>query len=201
MFLGNSSYDKIFSTHIEKTIREVSMSKKDDVGYGKFTELKIEHLGKIFDMHLAITQAVLRKNPYYDPTYRYIDVTAGKGYIPEGTTLGSPLVFIESSNSRHLDMTCKVDLFECVEENHEELTVNFRNYSQKLGWDKRHQVQFHNDKYQTLLPKFLSTKKAKELGLLFVDHSGDLPDFDTIKYVSKMRPRMEILIYLPARTI
>ena len=177
------------------------MPKKDGVGFGEFTELKIKNLGKIFDMHLAITQAVLRKNPYYKQSYRYIDATAGKGYVPESTMLGSPLVFINSSASPHIEMACNVNLFECVEENYNELVRNFEACSQQHGWDTKNHVKFHPGKYEEMLPKIFPTKKPKDLGLLFIDHSGDLPDFEAIKYLSKMRPRMEILIYLPARTI
>ena len=73
------------------------MPTKDGVGYGEFTKLKIEHLAKIFGMHLAITQAVLKRSPYYKQYYRYIDITAGKGYVPDSLTLGSPLVFVKTS--------------------------------------------------------------------------------------------------------
>ncbi len=177
------------------------MPKKDDVGFGEFTELKIENLGRIFDMHLVITQAVLRKHRYYKQRYRYIDVTAGKGYVPESTILGSPLVFIKSSISPHLEISFDVDLFERVAENYDELVKNFETYAQQHGWNTSNNVKFHCGEYAKLLPQLLPTENSKELGLLFVDHSGNLPDFEAIKRVSKMRSRMEILIYIPARTI
>ena len=177
------------------------MPKKDGIGFGEFTELKIKNLGKIFNMHLAITQAVLRKNHSYQQSYRYIDVTAGKGYVPESTLLGSPLVFLESSNSPDLNMSFNVDLFERVEENYNELVKSLNNCSQQSGWNSSNSVTFHNSEYQNSLSKLLPYKNSKELGLLFVDHSGDLPNFDAIRHVAEMRPRMEILIYIPARTI
>ena len=88
-----------------------------------------------------------------------------------------------------------------MEENYNELVENFNNYSQQTGWKTSSHVHFHNSEYQDSLPKLLPSGNSKELGLLFVDHSGDLPNFDAIKYVTKMRPRMEVLIYVPARTI
>jgi hypothetical protein len=69
------------------------MPKVDNVGYGELTLIKIDILSKILDMHLAVTQAVIKKNQYYHQTYRYIDMAAGKGFIPDGRIIGSPLVF------------------------------------------------------------------------------------------------------------
>ncbi|OQX61733.1 MAG: hypothetical protein B5M51_07320 [Anaerolinea sp. 4484_236] len=177
------------------------MPKKDEVGFGKFTTLKIEILEKILGMHLAITQAVLKRRSYYKQSYRYIDVTAGKGYVPGSSMLGSPLVFIKASSSPNFAIPCNVDLFEKKEGNYQELISNFQTYSQQHAWQARNHVAFHLGKYEDLLPPLLPTVNSKELGLLFVDHSGDIPSFETINHVSQMRPRMEILIYIPARNI
>jgi hypothetical protein len=68
----------------------------DDVGHGQFTSLKMDILRSIFDMHLVITQAVLNRHDYFKQTYKYIDVTAGKGYVPDSVTPGSPLVFLNA---------------------------------------------------------------------------------------------------------
>ena len=38
---------------------------KDGVGYGEYTGVKIEHLSKILAMHMAITQAVIKKHASY----------------------------------------------------------------------------------------------------------------------------------------
>jgi hypothetical protein len=35
---------------------------ENGVGYGEYTGVKIEHLSKILVMHMAITQAVLKRN-------------------------------------------------------------------------------------------------------------------------------------------
>lgn len=39
------------------------------------------------------------------------------------------------------------------------------------------------------------------MGLVFVDPSGDLPDFETLQYIARVRPRMEILIYISTTNI
>ena len=63
--------------------REGVMPKVDNVGFDKFTAHKMEILRCIFGMHLAVTQAVLNNRPAHRQIYKYIDATAGKGYVPE----------------------------------------------------------------------------------------------------------------------
>ena len=65
------------------------MPVEDGIGYGELTPIKIEHLAKIIEMHLLITQATLKKHSYYHQWYRYIDLTAGKGISPNEIK-GSP---------------------------------------------------------------------------------------------------------------
>ena len=56
------------------------MPVKDGIGYGEYTGVKIEHLSKILAMHMAITQAVIKgTSSYFEPEYRYVDLTAEKG--------------------------------------------------------------------------------------------------------------------------
>jgi hypothetical protein len=77
------------------------MPKVDDVGFGQSTPIKIQHLSKILDMHMAITQAVLNKHAVYKKKYRYVDLTAGKGHTPDGLK-GSPLVFFRNNREQIL---------------------------------------------------------------------------------------------------
>lgn len=44
-------------------------------------------------------------------------------------------------------------------------------------------------------------KKEYELGIVYVDPSGDLPDFKSLAHISQMRPRMELLLYLSATNV
>jgi hypothetical protein len=67
---------------------------ENGIGFGEYTELKIQHLAKIFEMHLSITRAVLNKHRYFCQTYHYVDATAGRGSTPD-TIKGSPIVFLE----------------------------------------------------------------------------------------------------------
>jgi three-Cys-motif partner protein len=177
------------------------MPKVDDVGHGQFTSLKMEILRKIFEMHLVITQAVLRRQSFFRQNYKYIDVTAGKGYVPDSTIFGSPLIFLNAVHSGLFEKPFEAHFIELQKVNFEELTNNVRGYSRQKGWDIEKNVYFHPGDYQQVIPQLLGNVNNKELGLVFVDHSGDLPIFDSINYITQTRPRMEILIYLSARNI
>lgn len=176
------------------------MPKVDNVGYGELTPVKIEKLSKIFDMHLVITQAFIKKNAYYRQVYRYIDLTAGKGYTPDGKLSGSPLVFLDSVNSGKIQIPYEADLIECEERNFAELETNVRRYCQGKGWDSDH-IHFHPGKYEDVVRELLPSPNEVELGLVIVDPSGNLPDFEIMSYIAKMRPRMEILLYIPTTNV
>jgi three-Cys-motif partner protein len=177
------------------------MPKIDNVGFGKFTAQKMGILRSILGMHLVVTQEVLNNHSAFRQIYRYIDATSGKGYVPESTIPGSPLVFLDAVHSEKFYKQFKLDLLEQEEVNFIELQQNVAHYCKSRAIDCARFVEFHLGSYVTLLPKLLSREDNRELGLVFVDHSGELPNFETIKLVSQLRPRMEILLYLSARNI
>lgn len=176
------------------------MPKEDNVGYGDCTEIKIAHFSKIVGMHLAITQAVLKKySDLYQQCYRYIDLTAGKGQSPDGKIKGSPIAFLEQAESESFTLPYKADFIECEPKNIGELEKVLDDEKESRGW-KSANWQFHCGKYQDEVPLILK-RKSSEFGLVFVDPSGDMPDFDTLHYIAEMRPKMEILIYLPSTNV
>jgi len=177
------------------------MPKVDDVGYGQFTSLKMEILRKIFDMQLVITQAVLQRQSFFMQVYKYIDVTAGKGYVPDSTILGSPLVFLEAVHSDNFHITFDAHFIEKKKINFQELKENVHTYSNQKGWKLEDKVHFHHGSYKEVIPGLLGRANSRELGLVFIDHSGNPPIFETINYITRIRSRMEILIYLSARVI
>lgn len=167
----------------------------DGVGEGELTPLKINHLAKIFGMHLAVTQAVLNKNLYYQQQYRYIDLTAGKGVSPTGLQ-GSPLVFIEQAESDKFKKAYRADLIEQNDKNLHELRKKVHDLAHNNHWQIANKIYFHLGGYEQTIPNILTHTNNKELGLAFVDPSGSTPDFDTLRHIAENRPRMEILIYL-----
>ncbi len=172
---------------------------EDGIGFGEFTGLKIEHLSKILAMHMAITQAVINKNAsYFEPEYRYVDLTAGKGSTPDGNT-GSPIIFLEKTKDPKFHIPFRADLIEHNQENVDELKKVIA--AHPMGASHQGNIHFHPSEYESIIPKLFKSKKDFELGLVYVDPSGDLPDFKTLSYISNMRPRMEILLYLSATNI
>lgn len=174
------------------------MPVEDGMGHGELTALKSEHYARIIAMHLAVTQAVLDKHRYYRQRYRYTDLTAGKGYAPDGTK-GSPILFLEAVSDAGFHHTYRADFIEKEANNVEELE---RNLLTTAGQEnKLSDVHFHLGCYENIIPSLLPTGNDHEFGLVFVDPTGQKPDFETLKYISKMRSKMEILIYVSTTNI
>lgn len=170
------------------------MPVQDGVGFSQWTRTKLEHLRVIMAMHISITQAVLNKNPYYRQVYHFIDATAGPGeYEVDGLEVqGSPLIFFAVAEDQQVRY--KADLVEIEQVNVDSLNGCLP----KLSCGS---AVIHCGDYTVMIPQLFSYKDENQLGLLFVDPSTGIPDFDTIAYVSEMRPRMEVLMYLSATNL
>ncbi len=175
------------------------MPKVDGVGFGQSTPIKIQHLAKIIDMHIAVTQAVLNKHSVYKKKYRYVDLTAGKGHTPDGLK-GSPLVFLETIEGIYPSFPYRADFIECEKVNYDELQIAIQKESSAQGWAVK-DIHFYQGQYQQKVANLFRQRNASEFGLVFVDPSGDLPDFETLQLISEKRPKMEILIYISATNI
>jgi three-Cys-motif partner protein len=170
------------------------MPKKYNVGYGECTPQKMDDFSRIISMHLAITQSVLKKhNKLYEPKYHYIDLTAGRGHYPNGI-VGSPISFITQTESMNFKPSHAMDLIECEPENMDELKVAIEEEINRNQW-KTPNISYHLGEYQNEVPKLLPYV-SNEFGLVFIDPSGNIPDFKILNYIATMRPKMEILIYI-----
>lgn len=179
--------------------RGLSMPKVNDVGWGEATPIKMQHLSKILEMHLSITQKVLIKHEFYRRKYRYVDLTAGPGYLPNGLK-GSPLVFLETVETKFPALPYRADFIECNPVNYEKLQTAVEDEARLRQW-KAKDTNFHKGQYQQKINTLFARRNANELGLVFVDPSGDRPDFEALHAIVERRPRMEILLYVPATNI
>ncbi len=150
-------------------------------------------------MHIAITQAVLNKHSIYKKKYRYVDLTAGKGHTPDGLK-GSPLVFLETIEGKYPDLLYRADFVECNTVNYDELKRTIQSEALSQGWSGK-DVHFYQGQYQQQIADLFGQSNSGEFGLVFVDHSGDPPDFQALHEIAVLRPKMEILIYLSATNI
>lgn len=197
----------------------------DDVGHSDYTVPKMEVLSSIFDMHLMITQAVIKKYPSFRQKYRYVDMTAGKGLVPysdivskvnrihalewsgrslihDGKLLGSPLVFLTIAESEKAQILYRGDFIEDNNENYQELDDAIKNHSRLNNWQEmKTKIFLHNNNYEQVIPELFISRDDKELGLVFIDPSGNKPNLETLKYITQMRPKMELLLYLTATNI
>jgi three-Cys-motif partner protein len=170
------------------------MPVQDGVGFSEWTPIKLQHLETILAMHVSITRSVLNKNPYYHQIYHFIDATAGPGryFVGQQEVIGSPLLFLGVAESQGLAYTA--DLIEKEVSNAESLKAN-------LPGLKYGRTEIHCCDYITKIPELLTSEDDHQLGLLFIDPSSGIPDFDIVAYASQMRPRMEILLYLSATNL
>ncbi len=170
------------------------MPLQNGVGYSQWTPTKLQHLKPIMEMHISISKAVLEKNPYYKQIYHYIDATAGPGeYSVNGEEVqGSPLVFIEVAE--RLQIPYKADLIEIEQKNVDSL-------KEHLPTSEIEGVNVHCNDYKLMIPQLLQKEDDHQLGLIFIDPSSGIPDFDIIALASELRPRMEILMYLSATNL
>ncbi len=176
------------------------MPKTDDVGYGDCTAKKMTDFSRIVRMHLSITQAVLRKNSnLYPQYYRYIDLTAGKGYSPNGVK-GSPIAFLEQAENEIFELPYCADFIEYIPKNMAELKDAIGREKIRNSW-RTPDIDFYIGIYQDEIKKLLPRKSNREFGLVFVDPSGEMPDFQVLHFIAEMRPKMEILIYLPSTNV
>ena len=170
------------------------MSLPKGVGVGPLTRMKLDHLRAIMAMHVKITNAVLKKNPHFTQIYHFIDATAGPGKYPvyAEEVQGSPLLFFSVAEDEQLRY--KADLVEKEPD-------NVGTLREQLPTLRCGSAEIHCCEYGLMIPKLLPSKEKTQLGLFFVDPSTGIPDFDAIAYVSRMRPRMEVLMYLSATNL
>lgn len=175
------------------------MPKSAGIGYGQFTAAKVELFSIIIKYHMLITQAVLQKHSnIYQPYYHYIDLTSGCGYTPNGLK-GCAIAFVEQAESADITIPCNADFIECEQSHIENLQQILNQRKIENGW-KNTCFNFHTGKYQELIPLIVNSRN-NDFGIAFIDHSGNMPDFETLKYISMKRPKMEILIYLPSTNL
>jgi len=166
----------------------------DGVGASLWTKLKQAHFASIAAMHLSITKAVIERNEYYTRSYCYIDATAGPGaYRAENELIqGSPLIFIERAEA--LRVPYAAHLIENVAENLAQL-------QQSLPVAESGTVYPHLGDYSQAIPTILGGPDERQLGLIYVDPSTGIPDFEALALASRLRPRMELLLYLSATNL
>jgi three-Cys-motif partner protein len=170
------------------------MALPDGVGASTWTLLKQEHLATIIAMHLSIAKAVIQRNAYFRREYLYIDATAGPGAYRVGTkpVKGSPLVFLDAA---HKTATPFVAHFI------DSIPQNLDALANHLPKQSHERIHLRPGDYCQVIPAILAGEDPAQLGLLYVDPSTGIPDFDLLRRVAHLRPRMEILLYLSATNL
>jgi len=159
------------------------------IGYGDHTLEKMRHLEKILSMHVSIYRVIRQKYGMHRSRYHYIDATAGQGFVPDCGLPGSPLLFLSIIG----DTPYRADFIECNPNNLESLKHCIPEHATR-------NVQLHQGRYQDIVPDLLFSPH-EQMGLIFIDPSGQIPDFSTLEMIARRRPKLEILCYLSATNI
>ena len=169
------------------------MPKQRDLGYGQFTPDKAKAFRSILQMQMIIARAVIQKNSQrYTPLpYLYVDLTAGPGYSdPRLHIEGSPIIFLKAANSP-LPIGRSKEKFQSpvpFEAHFFEKDAEFASQLEdKVSPFQASQycqsLSIHHADYtdpDTGACSLWRTPQEYRYGLIYVDPSGDLPDFDTL---------------------
>lgn len=163
--------------------------KKDrlSIGHSWVTPDKQFGLSAILALQQSIARNVILRNPWYPQVFYHIDAYAGDGQSREGSP-GSPIVFLEAIERRELAYRAFfVDI----------VPANTRSLLELVCLDPSCSVQ--TGKCEEVVPVLLDQIPPKATGLLYCDPNV-WPDMEMIRTVSRLRPRMDILLRLPATT-
>jgi hypothetical protein len=163
------------------------------IGYGQWTAWKQEHYRRIIRRHIAIIDL---RGPIH-----HFDLTAGWGFQegPDGLIPGSVVTFLdEARKARH---PYSAWFFE-------KDYLTFRRLKETVDErESSHGETFciSGDYREELIPRLRKLRidmwPKEPYGLIYVDHSGDLPDFDVLSVANAVAPRLDLLMYLPATNI
>lgn len=191
------------------------MPKHRDLGYGQFTPDKAEAFRAILQMQMIIARAVIQKyqkQKYSSLPYLYLDLTAGPGYSDFNKQIkGSPLIFLELANQplrigKSKDKFLRPVPYEAhFFEKDAEFAARLEN--EIASFRTLHDCQgltVHCADYTdsaTGVCAIWSVPQKYRYGLIYVDPSGNLPDFGIFACLAKKFPRVEILIHISATVV
>lgn len=156
------------------------------VGQSINTRIKLGQLPRIFEAHISITNAVIKKNLFFQREYLYIDATAGPGRYIGISEMGSPLCFAKIVTEKNIPHKAKL-----IDKQKENLLSLIDKLPQGFNYDVL------QGNYEEIIPKIIRNTDDTQLGLLYIDPNNE-PDLKTVEYISTHRPRMEILLYISA---
>ncbi len=188
------------------------MPKYKDLGYGPFTPDKVSAFRSILQMHQVIARAVINRTKATLP-YLYLDLTAGPGYAdPQQNLPGSPLIFLQlATQSLRIGRSDKfmkpvpfeAHFFEYDREFAESLKARVQPYrkSPYCTGIKVHSADYTDPTKGVLALISEFGYQPYRYGLVYIDPSGNLPDFDVLAQIAEHLPRVEVLLHIPAAII
>ena len=185
------------------------MPKRNGVGLSRYTKIKQEQFLEIMQLHVAIVRQIWRKKHRWldNSRYFYADLTAGPGIYNIGKELvdGSPIVFLKEFD----DLPIKARFCEEEALNAEILLGQIHRIEHAVSKLGRDEVSVYGGSYQdfildTVALQFCYREISKPLlGMVYIDPSGDLPDFEYLGELFEFDDfrSIDLLLHLSATNI
>lgn len=154
------------------------------VGFSQATPDKQHGLRKILEMHMKITESVMKKHDWVDPTYIYVDAYCGDG-SPHSGVDPSPVVFVRSLKNTTLK-NFKIWFIDKNPANIASLKTKFKSIPSYLNIECKDSVTYVSE----LARKHV---RSNSFGLLYID-PNTVPDLSMLKNCSGLMPRIDFLI-------
>lgn len=169
--------------------------KEDEMGVSEYTPSKLKDFETILTTHMVVTSAVINKYPYLRREYLYIDATAGKGLYPDITgnnqLRGSPLIFADN-------ITLLKTPYSAYFINEHQYHLESLSDCLPTDFHCRHLP----GSYEQVIIGLLSSRDRYQMGLVYIDSNHVVPpDIKVMSWISKYRPKMEILCYIGANAL
>ena len=170
-----------------------------DYATSDYTELKIDHFGKIAAMHLCLSREVLRRSPWASQRYHYFDVTAGPG-THDAIGPQCPLVFAKEVAELNPPMNVQACFVEKDQESASQLANVLRDH---LWANIRHGD--HCECLPGILATSLPQKRDRYFGMIFYDPVPSKDMHKSIRLLAdlfgrKEMQRIDCLMYLSGTT-
>jgi len=141
------------------------------IGMSEYTKTKQNHLKIILDVHIRISNCIIRKNQNFRKEFCYIDTNSGPGkYSYKGQEImGSPMVFLNSS----IKFNGQVHAF-FIDENYD--SINALRKISAIGFKMpKYDVRCFTGKNYEILGDLEEARAIPRiLGIVYVDPSGTI---------------------------
>jgi three-Cys-motif partner protein len=162
-------------------------------GYSQGTDRKQHDFAIVAPAFLSIVGRILRKHRSFHPRCVYIDLTAGSGMV-DGRIKGSPLLMLEAAART----STPIDAY-LIDES-PGAVAELRHHLAAGGFDATVLEGDYRDRLHDVARALGATVRPNRwvLGLAYWDANADEPPWDTLIWLARTFPRLDLLLSVGA---